>query len=85
VIAAFRHVHWIAGVVVLVSRIAGVIAHSLYYQRLLREERVKLPKLPWNRMLHPGVAQALAAASRSSLPALSPYNRKRRQWDELVP
>jgi hypothetical protein len=46
VIAAFRHVHWIAGVVVLVNRIAGVIAHSLYYQRLLREERVKLPKLP---------------------------------------
>jgi hypothetical protein len=73
VIAAFWHVHWIAGVVVLVCGIAGVVVHSLYYQRLLREGKVKLPE---NMMLHPGVAQALAVASRASLPILSPLRQE---------
>lgn len=44
VIAAFWHVLWLAGVVVLLSGIAGVVVHTLYYQRLLREGKVKLPE-----------------------------------------
>jgi hypothetical protein len=41
VVAAFWHVLWIAGVVVLVSGIAGLGLYATYYKRLERDQGIK--------------------------------------------
>ena len=41
VVAAFWHVLWIAGVIVLVSGIAGFALYTTYYRRLARNEGIK--------------------------------------------
>jgi len=41
VIAAFWHILWIAGVLVLVSGVVGLALYATYYRRLERDKGIK--------------------------------------------